>query len=94
MKMLMAVCLVLMGSSCFANEWVPYAGYVGVNQPVVQVQQYSVVQVPVPMVVQIPVPYVPMVTYDSVLVEQKHWCLFKRYEWVQVPRIRYIPTGR
>lgn len=77
-----------LGSSSMAQEWVPYREYrpvapVAVQLPVIQ--QYPVIAVP------LVVPYVPVITYDSVLVEHKQWCLFKRYEWVQIPRIYYMP---
>ena len=89
--------LFLSMSSVNANEWVPYNVYrtQGVATPIVQlpmIQQYPVVAVPV--VVPLMVPYVPVVTYDSILVEQNQWCLFKRYEWVQMPRVHYVPMGR
>ena len=95
MKYCAMVFLMIAGSSCYANEWVPYNNYRPINQPVVHlpvIQQYPVVAVPV--VVPLMVPYVPVVTYDSILVEQKQWCLFKRYEWVQVPRVQYVPMAR
>lgn len=89
----MVFCLMACGSVSYANEWVPYREYrpvapVAVQLPVMQ--QYPVVAVPV--VVPLVVPYVPVVTYDSILVEQKQWCLFKRYEIVNVPRVSYIPV--
>lgn len=95
MKTIAVLCLMVCGSVCCANEWVPYREYRPVAPVAVQlpaIQQYPVVAVPV--VVPLMVPYVPVVTYDSILVEQKQWCLFKRYEWVQVPRVQYVPMGR
>jgi hypothetical protein len=80
-------------SNVNANEWVPYNPQR--IQPIVQlpvIQQYPVVAVPI--IVPLMIPYVPVVTYDSILVEQKQWCLFKRYEWVQVPRVHYVPMAR
>lgn len=93
MKTLMVFCLMVCGSVSYGNEWVPYREYrpvapVAVQLPVIQ--QYPVVTVPV--VVPLVVPYVPVVTYDSILVEHKQWCLFKRYEIVNVPRVSYIPV--
>ena len=84
-------------SNVNANEWVPYDTYrvPRVSSPVVQlpmIQQYPVIAVPV--IVPLMVPYVPVVTYDSILVEQNQWCLFKRYEWVRVPRVHYVPMAR
>lgn len=89
--------LFLTMSSINANEWVPYNPQrtQAVASPVVQlpmIQQYPVVAVPV--IVPLMVPYVPVVTYDSILVEQSQWCLFKRYEWVRVPRVQYVPMAR
>lgn len=84
---------ILTTTSTNANEWVPYNPQR--IQPIVQlpmIQQYPVVAVPV--IVPLMVPYVPVVTYDSILVEHSQWCLFKRYEWVQVPRVHYIPMAR
>jgi hypothetical protein len=95
MRTLIVVLTIVYGSVCCANEWVPYNNYRPISQPVVHlptIQQYPVVAVPV--IVPLMVPYVPVVTYDSILVEQKQWCLFKRYEWVQVPRVQYVPMGR
>jgi hypothetical protein len=84
-------------SNVNGNEWVPYNPQrtQPIASPVVQlpmIQQYPVIAVPV--IVPLMVPYVPVVTYDSILVEQKQWCLFKRYEWVQVPRVHYVPMAR
>jgi hypothetical protein len=95
MKILYAgmIFLFLSISNVNANEWVPYIPQR--IQPVVQlpmIQQYPIVAVPV--IVPLMVPYVPVVTYDSILVEQNQWCLFKRYEWVQVPKIHYVPMAR
>ena len=89
--------LFLSMSNVNANEWVPYDTYrvPRVSSPVVQlpmIQQYPVIAVPV--IVPLMVPYVPVVTYDSILVEQNQWCLFKRYEWVRVPRVQYVPMAR
>ena len=89
--------LFLSMSNVNANEWVPYDTYrvPRVSSPVVQlpmIQQYPVSAVPV--IVPLMVPYVPVVTYDSILVEQNQWCLFKRYEWVRVPRVQYVPMAR
>ena len=87
------VILFLSMSNVNANEWVPYNAQR--IQPVVQlpmIQQYPVIAVPV--IVPLMVPYVPVVTYDSILVEQSQWCLFKRYEWVRVPRVHYVPMPR
>jgi hypothetical protein len=99
MKMLYAgmIFLFLSMSNTNANEWIPYNEYRTqvVATPVTQlpmIQQYPVIAVPV--IVPLMVPYVPVVTYDSILVEQRQWCLFKRYEWVQVPRVHYIPMSR
>ena len=79
-------------SNANANEWVPY------NEYRTQVVATPVAQLPViqqyPVIVPLMVPYVPVVTYSSILVEHNQWCLFKRYEWVQVPRVHYIPMSR
>lgn len=90
MKTLIVMLAMVCGSVSYGNEWVPYREYrpVAVQLPVIQ--QYPVV--PVPVVVPLVVPYVPVVTYDSILVEQKQWCLFKRYEIVNVPRVSYVPV--
>lgn len=88
-KMFLAVCLMIGSSVCYGNEWVPYTPAPAPVQVVVQ--QYPVIQ-PVPVVVPVMVPYVPVVTYDSVMVEYKQWCLFKRYEIINVPRVVYVPA--
>lgn len=92
MKTIAVLCLMACGSVCVANEWVPYREYRPVAPVAVQlpaIQQYPVVAVPV--VVPLMVPYVPVVTYDSILVEQKQWCLFKRYEIINRPTVTYVP---
>lgn len=93
MKMLLAfiVCV----SLCFdarANEWIPYRTF----QPQISapIQQQAPLQYPVPLttiVVPLYIPYVPVVTYDSIIVEHKQWCLFKRYEIINVPKVQYVP---
>lgn len=96
MKTCLMVFLMISGSSCYANEWVPYNNYTPVYQLPATMQPYPLIPVPAPapVIVPISVQYVPVVTYSSVLVEQKRWCLFKRYEWVQVPQVHYVPMGR
>lgn len=92
-KYCVMVFFMVLGSSCYANEWIPYNNYRPISQPVVNltaIQQYPVVTVPV--VVPLVVPYVPVVTYDSVLVEHKQWCLFKKYKIVNIPRVQYVPV--
>lgn len=94
MKSILVCCLMICGSACFGNEWVPYAHRLP-NVPVSNTQLPMIQQYPVaPVYVVIPlmVPYIPVVTYESILVEQKQWCLFKRYEIINVPRINYVPA--
>lgn len=91
MKSIILVCAMTCCSLSFGNEWVPYR--VLPPAPVVQLPvatQYPVQ--PVYVVVPLVIPYIPVVTYDSVLIEQKQWCLFKRYEIINVPRVNYVPV--
>ncbi len=94
MKTLVVMLTMVCGSVCCANEWVPYTHRLP-SAPVSNMQLPVMTQYPVaPVYVVVPlvVPYVPVVTYDSVLVEQKQWCLFKRYEIINVPRVNYVPA--
>lgn len=93
MKTLLVLVVMFCSSVCLANEWIPYQGRV---QPqilppqYVQYPQYPIV--PVPVVIPLCVYYAPVVSYQSVLVEHKQWCLFKRYEIVNLPKIEYVPV--
>lgn len=88
-KFIVFVFCVLFCSVCVGNEWVPYRPYVPVVTQPIQPTQYPSFQVPV--VVPLYVPYVPVVTYNSIIVEHKQWCLFKRYEIINVPKVQYVP---
>lgn len=94
MKLLLAAVLMCASSVAYANEWVPYRSYpVAPAAPIMPVQPQAIQypSVAVPVVVPLWIPFVPVVTYDSVMVEHKQWCLFKRYEIVNVPRLHYVP---
>lgn len=93
MRTLLIVCLIICGSVCCADEWVPYIPQpIVVPQPLYQTPTPQYPAYPVAVVVPVMVPYVPVVTYQSVLVEHRQWCLFKRYETVTIPRITYLPA--
>lgn len=94
MKFLIVFLSVFCSSLCYGNEWVPYRQYPVQNQlaPVQYVQYPQYPAVLVPVVIPMSVYYVPVVTYQSVLVEHKQWCMFKRYEIVNLPKIDYLPV--
>lgn len=95
-KFLMCLVFVLCCSTAMGNEWTPYrASSVVVHAPIQLQLQAQPVQYPItaiPVVVPLWVPFVPVVTYESVLVEHKQWCLFNRYEIVNIPKVQYVPA--